>query len=34
MHWTEAGAVAVTALRAHNLNDHWHSFWKNLHLTS
>jgi hypothetical protein len=34
MHWTEAGAVAVTALRAHNLNDHWHSFWKNLQLTS
>lgn len=34
MHWSEAGAVAVTALRAHNLNDNWHNFWKNLKLAS
>lgn len=25
MHWTAAGSVAVTALRAHKLNDHWRS---------
>lgn len=30
MHWTEAGAVAMTALRAWSLNDRWHQFWKNL----
>ena len=34
MHWTEPGAVAVTALRAHNLNDNWHSFWNALNLAS
>jgi hypothetical protein len=34
MHWTEPGAVAITALRAHNLNDNWHNFWKNLNLAS
>lgn len=34
MHWTEAGAVAITALRAHDLNDNWHSFWNSLTLAS
>ena len=34
MHWTEAGAIAVTALRAHDLNDHWHSFWSRLALAA
>lgn len=34
MHWTEAGAVAITALRAHDLNDNWHSFWNTLTLAS
>jgi hypothetical protein len=28
MHWTEQGALAVTALRAIDLNGRWHSFWK------
>jgi hypothetical protein len=32
MHWTEHGALAITALRAHDLNGHWHSFWKSLTL--
>ena len=30
MHWTEKGALAMTALRAHDLNGNWHSFWKTL----
>ena len=30
MHWSPAGASAVTALRAHNINNNWHSLWKNL----
>jgi hypothetical protein len=30
MHWTEEGALAVTALRAYDLNGRWHSFWKTL----
>ena len=30
MHWSEAGAVAVTALRAQSLNHRWHLFWKTL----
>lgn len=30
MHWSPAGASAVTALRAHNINNHWHTLWKNL----
>lgn len=30
MHWSEAGALAVTALRAQSLNDQWHSFWNTL----
>jgi len=34
MHWTEAGALAVTALRATDLNGAWHSFWNTLVLTS
>jgi hypothetical protein len=33
MHWTEAGALAVTALRATNLNGSWNPFWKALVLT-
>jgi hypothetical protein len=32
MHWTEAGALAVTALRATDLNHKWNSFWENLTL--
>lgn len=34
MHWTEAGALAVTALRAIDLNDQWNAFWKSLALSS
>ena len=34
MHWSEAGALAVTALRAHSLNHHWHRFWSNLLLNA
>ena len=34
MHWTEAGALAMTALRAQDLNGRWHSFWKSLVLTA
>jgi hypothetical protein len=30
MHWSEAGAIAVTALRAHTINHHWHQFWNTL----
>jgi hypothetical protein len=30
MHWTEAGALAVTALRAIELNGKWHQFWESL----
>lgn len=32
MHWTEAGALAVTALRATDLNGRWHEHWRNLTL--
>lgn len=32
MHWTEAGAPAVTALKATDLNGQSHSFWQNLTL--
>jgi hypothetical protein len=28
MHWTDHGALAITALRAIDLNGHWHTFWK------
>jgi hypothetical protein len=34
MHWSERGALAVTALRAHDLNGSWHTFWRNLTLTA
>jgi hypothetical protein len=34
MHWTEAGALAVTALKATDLNGQWLHFWKNLTLTA
>ena len=34
MHWTEAGAIAITALRAQNLNEQWHSFWNHLALAT
>jgi len=30
MHWSEAGALAVTALRAQTLNENWHPFWNTL----
>lgn len=30
MHWSESGAIAVTALRAQSLNHHWHQFWNTL----
>lgn len=33
MHWTEAGALAVTALRAIDLNGRWHEHWRDLTLT-
>lgn len=33
MHWTEAGALAITALRATDLNGDWHPFWNSLTLT-
>lgn len=32
MHWTEEGALAVTALRAIELNQKWHQFWDSLAL--
>ncbi len=34
MHWSEQGALAMTALRAHDLNGCWHSFWQSLTLAS
>jgi hypothetical protein len=34
MHWTEAGALAITALRAIDLNGQWHSHWKTLTLST
>ena len=33
MHWTETGALAVTALRATDLNGKWDAFWNQLVLT-
>lgn len=30
MHWCPHGATAMTALRAQDLNGHWHQFWRNL----
>jgi hypothetical protein len=32
MHWSEVGAIAITALRAHNLNENWHAFWQSLQI--
>jgi hypothetical protein len=34
MHWSEAGAVAITALRATELNGDWHETWKTLLLAT
>jgi hypothetical protein len=34
MHWTEQGALAVTALRATNLNRKWTTFWNSLLLST
>ena len=34
MHWTETGALAVTALRATDLNGRWHPYWNSLSLTT
>lgn len=34
MHWTEAGALAVTALKAIDLNQQWQSFWNSLVLSA
>lgn len=30
MHWSEHGALAMTALKATDLNGDWHSFWNSL----
>ena len=34
MHWTEHGALAMTALKATDLNGQWHVFWKTLALAT
>lgn len=34
MHWSEAGALAVTALRATDLNGRWHTHWNTLTLNA
>lgn len=34
MHWSEPGALAITALRATDLNGHWNSFWNTISLKS
>lgn len=34
MHWSEAGALAVTALRATDLNGRWHQLWNTLTLNA
>ena len=34
MHWSEHGALAVTALRATDLNGHWHQLWNTLTLNA
>lgn len=34
MHWSPHGATAITALRAHDINGYWHSFWNTLALAS
>jgi hypothetical protein len=33
-HWSEHGALAVTALRATDLNGNWNSFWRSLVLSA
>jgi hypothetical protein len=33
MHWTDEGALAITALRATDINGKWNSFWNNLALS-
>ena len=33
MHWSRPGATAITALRAEDLNGHWHQLWAHLTLT-
>lgn len=34
MHWTEQGALAITALRATELNGRWHQTWNSLLLAN
>ena len=34
MHWIEQGAIAITALRATDLNGKWNSFWNPLALST
>jgi hypothetical protein len=34
MHWSEHGALAITALRAADLNGHWHQTWNSLLLAN
>ncbi len=34
MHWSPHGATAITALRSHDLNGNWHSFWNTLALAT
>lgn len=34
MHWSEHGALAVRALRATDLNGHWHNLWTTLTLNA
>lgn len=34
MYWTERGALAITALKATDLNGDWRSFWRNLPLVA
>ena len=34
MHWTEQGALAVTALRVNDLNGNWKTFWSSLVLAA
>lgn len=30
MHWSESGALAMTALRAQSINENWNPFWETL----
>ena len=34
MHWSKDGATAITALRAQDLNGHWHGLWQSPALTA